>query len=71
MRAADGGTVRPSGPEPPDDADRACDCPCHRSGMLQHVVACCRPCPHCRRRIPTGALAAHLARAHPGDGAPP
>ena len=68
MRTGDGGTARSSGPS--DDAVPACDCPCHRGVMLQHVVACCRPCPHCRRRIPTGSLAAHLAHARPTD-APP
>ena len=70
MRAADGGAAPWSDPGPSDDATPACDCPCHRGVMLQHVVACCRRCPHCRRRIPTGSLAAHLAHAHPTDASP-
>jgi hypothetical protein len=48
----------------------ACACPCHRGLLLLHPVACCQPCPRCRRRVPTGALAAHWAHAHPGA-APP
>ena len=66
MRAFGAGPGDASGPGASGGTDAECACPCHRGVLLQHVVPCCRPCPHCRRRVPTGSLAEHVAHAHPG-----
>jgi hypothetical protein len=37
-----------------------CACDCHR-GRIQHIMACCAPCPDCRLPIVRGLEAAHRA----------
>lgn len=36
---------------PPEDA---CDCVCHRGGVVVHPAACCQPCQLCGVAIPAG-----------------
>ena len=39
-----------------------CVCRCHRGAPILHVVDCCKPCPHCGRRIATAFYNAHVER---------
>jgi hypothetical protein len=33
----------------PDDFDK-CDCPCHYTPGMMHIMACCYTCPNCGKQ---------------------
>lgn len=45
-----------------------CNCDCHSSDPMmkvQHIMACCRTCGICKKRIKTGHWDAHQEKDHP------
>jgi hypothetical protein len=42
-----------------DGAPAPCTCPCHADPQIQHIQACCAPCPRCGARLAAG-IDAHL-----------
>jgi Smr domain len=39
-----------------------CNCPCHTSPHIVHVVPCCTRCPHCRQKISNYFFTEHVGR---------
>ncbi len=48
-----------------EEARNQCNCSCHSSCSIMHIVACCSPCPYCHLRITRGGLKRHLKKLHP------
>lgn len=47
----------------PDDDPDACQCECHRGGLI-HFTACCHGCPYCKARIIMGRMRHHVESCH-------
>lgn len=46
----------------PDKEVGECDCDCHTDpGTVAHFVACCTPCPHCKKNIEPAFFDSHVA----------
>lgn len=48
-----------------EEARNQCDCSCHSSPFIMHIVPCCCECRYCRLRIRRGGMEKHVKKLHP------